>query len=199
MNAEARAYAFSFVWPVALLLLAALRVIPPKSRRAAFAPLLLVAIGVALIPVRGIALGRWLTGVNANFSLPLLALLASAISRLAFRLDLLRQEGTRAALSFSLGAGIVLYPAALGWGRVDPYLAGWGFSWLFAVTGTLCALLLWRGNRFGIVLLCAIAAHHLRLQESDNYWDCLVDPASFLTALVLLLPRVFRLRFQATR
>ena len=73
---------------------------------------------------------------------------------------------------------------ALGLGSVDPYEWGWQFSPLFVVMGVLTAWLLWRGYRFGLVLLIAGAAFHLRLLESTNYWDYLLDPVYFVVSII---------------
>jgi hypothetical protein len=84
---------------------------------------------------------------------------------------------------FGAVAGLVLYPAALGLGRWDPYSLGWGFSALFGLVGLLGAYHLICGNRFGWVVLIAIVAWQLRLLESRNYWDYLLDPVYFVVAL----------------
>jgi hypothetical protein len=49
-----------------------------------------------------------------------------------------------------------------------------------------------RKNRFGIVLVLAIAAWHLRAVESGNYWDCLIDPFYFLFSVGALGSWVWR-------
>jgi hypothetical protein len=189
-------YVFSFVWPTAFLLLA-FSFVPRRHRvparpAAGFAAMLAIALAVSLIPVGGIPLGRWLTGVCSNFSLPLLALLTGGIGRRIFRTNWLGARGTRAALWFGAAAGGLLYPMAMGLGGMDSYAAGWNFSWLFAGTGALAMLLIWRGNKFGLVLLSAIAAYHLGLLESDNYWDYLVDPVYFLVSLGALVRQGLR-------
>lgn len=192
-------YLCSFVWPAALLLLAFCFVADRSRLRAHpnawFAAMAALAAGIVLIPAGGLPLGRWFTGLCSNLSVPLLALIASAIGRRVFDADLPGKAGMRAAIGFGLAAGIWLYPMALGMGPIDPYSSGWGFSWLFAATGALTALLLWRGNRFGLVLLTAAVAYHLGLLESGNYWDYLVDPIYFLISLAAVgreLVRAFR-------
>ena len=201
MRTDLLPYLFSFVWPAALLLLVFCFVPRRRGLRARpgrwFAVMTALAAGIVVIPVGGLPLGRWFTGLCANFSLPLLALTAAVIGRRAFDAELLGKNGMRAALWFGAVAGCILFPMALGLGSFDPYLLGWNFSWLFVGSGALAALLLWRGNRFGLVLLSAIAAYHLGLLESDNYWDYLVDPVYFfisLAAVCLQWSRSFRRR-----
>lgn len=188
MRTDLLPYLFSYVWPVAFLLL----IFCLATRWRWFAAMTVLAIGIVLIPVNGLPLGRWFIGLCANFSLPLLALIASIIGRRIFNVELLGKNGNRAAMWFGAIAGVVLYPMALGLGPVDPYALGWRFSWLFAGTGALTMLLLWRGNRFGLVLLAAIITYHLGLLESENYWDYLVDPIYFLISLTIGSWQIFR-------
>lgn len=196
MNNDMLPYLFSFIWPASLLLLI-FCFVPRRGGLATrepgrFAIMTVLAIAIVVIPVGGIPLGRWLTGLCANFSLPLLALIADAIARKTFKVELLGKNGMNAALAFGALAGAVLYPMALGLGAFDPYSLGWSFSALFVISGALTAVLLWLGNRFGLVLLCAVAAYHLGLLESDNYWDYLVDPVFFLISLLAVIRRLFR-------
>ena len=85
-----------------------------------------------------------------------------------------------------MAAGLGLYPLALGWGSFDPYEWGWSFSPLFVAVAVMTALLAWKQNRFCLPLLLAIAAYHLRLQESANYWDYLLDPVYCLVSIIAL-------------
>ena len=82
--------------------------------------------------------------------------------------------------------GSVLYPLALGLGKFDPYGLGWGSTGFFAVTALVTIVLLWRENRFGILLFFSIAAYDLRCLESTNFWDYLVDPLYWLLSLCVL-------------
>ncbi len=92
------------------------------------------------------------------------------------------REWTTAWVFGAIG-GLTLYPMALGLGSFDPYEWGWSISPLFLVIGVLTAWLIWRGNRFGLLLLLAAAAFQLRLLESTNYWDYLLDPIYSLVSL----------------
>lgn len=194
MRTDLLPYLFSFIWPAAILLLVFCFVARPRRHPGIWLVVgAALAVGIVVFPVGGLPLGRWFTGLCANFSLPLLALIAAVIARRVFRVELLGKGGTRDAMWFGAVAGVMLYPMALGLGPVDPYALGWSFGWLFAATGTLTAICLWRGNRFGAVLLSAIAAYHLHLLESDNYWDYLVDPVYFLISLALAVRAGLRL------
>jgi len=41
----------------------------------------LIALGVLAVPVQGIAIAGWVTGVNGNFSIPFTGLLAAAVGK----------------------------------------------------------------------------------------------------------------------
>jgi hypothetical protein len=142
------------------------------------------AAGILLIPHQGIPIVLWLRGLNANFSIPFLGLLAVAVWEGEFGRKWFSKADWAAAWVFGSVAGFALYPLALGWGRFDPYEWGWRFGPLFVAIGVLTALLLWKQNRFGFLLLLAIAAWHLRLLESVNYWDYLLDPVYCLASLL---------------
>ena len=55
------------------------------------------------------------------------------------------------------------------------------------------ALLIWRGNRFGYVLVLALLGYAVGFQESENLWDYLLDPVygavSLLVGLAVLARR----------
>jgi hypothetical protein len=178
-------WVFSFVFPF-LLATALLQEIAALSGRdlRVRGPALafgLIAAGLVLMPVGDWPLARWLISFNGNFSIPLTTILFSRVVGTAFGIRLLDDRALLTCWIFSLIAGAALYPMALGLGRLDPYTAGWGFSWLFVLAFSATAVLLAMKNRFAIVLMAAILAYNLHLLESTNLWDYLVDP--FLVAV----------------
>lgn len=142
-----------------------------------------IGVGVLLVPIGGLAVARWVAGLNANFSIPLTGLLAVSLWERVFERPLFSDREWATAWGFGALGGLVLYPMALGAGSFDPYEWGWSFSALFVVVGALTAWLMWQQNRFGLLLLIAAFAFRLRLLESTNYWDYLLDPAYSLVAL----------------
>jgi hypothetical protein len=112
----------------------------------------------------------------------LLALFCSRSSQRCFGRYWFRREEQRLIWWFGFAAGLWLYPCALGWTGFDSYREGWlGHSlfWIMAITS---ALAIGNGNRLGWILLVSIAAWHVSLLESRNYWDYVVDPFFFLGA-----------------
>jgi len=113
-------------------------------------------------------------------------MLAVAAWERAFSRRIFSQRDWRTAWGFGAVGGLALYPLALGVGSIDPYEWGWRFSPLFVVIGALTVWLVWKQNRFGLLLLLAAVAFHLRLLESTNYWDYLLDPVYCMASLVAL-------------
>ncbi|MDH3592814.1 MAG: hypothetical protein OER88_13090, partial [Planctomycetota bacterium] len=79
----------------------------------------------------------------------------------------------------------VLYPAALGLGPIDPYawgFAGWGLPIVLLVFAAWC----WTTGRgvVALILFGAVAAYDLRLMESENLWDYVLDPFVALAGAV---------------
>jgi hypothetical protein len=145
-----------------------------------------LAAGLLLLPIGGIVVARWVAGVSANFSMPFIGTLAVAAWERAFSRRIFSERDWETAWGFGAVGGLGLYPLALGVGSVDPYEWGWRFSPLFVVIGALTVRLIWKQNRFGLLLLLAAVAFHLRLLESTNYWDYLLDPVYCMASLVAL-------------
>jgi hypothetical protein len=142
-----------------------------------------IAAAVMVVPAQGLVIARWVAGVNANFSIPLTVMLALIVWEEVFERLIFSEREWTTALGFGAIGGLALYPMALGLGSFDPYEWGWAISPLFLVIGLLTAWLIWRRNRFGLLLLLAAAAFQLRLLESTNYWDYLLDPVYSLVSL----------------
>ena len=162
------------------------------------------ALGAAVlsaIPFFGHPPRFWLSGLTPNISVPLIVLLVVSILQRAGGVALFRPREWRAVWIFGAVASLALYPSALGLGlrNFDTYSLGW--PWLesllslalFAGVAVTAGFLVWRGNRFGWVLVTAAAAYLARWQESNNFWDYLLDPlfgaASLVAVLVLFLRR----------
>jgi ADP-heptose:LPS heptosyltransferase len=195
-------YHFAFPWVALICLLQFLADRCGIGTRGWFRSiaLALVSLGILFVPVGGVALERWVVGFNANFSLLFTGLFACSVWEKSSGRTLFRVRDWRAGWGFGVFSGLLLYPFALGWGQFDPYSLGWGFSTLFVAAGVWGALLIWRQNRFGYLFLFAIAGYHLRLLESRNYWDYLVDPiywfVSFPALALSLMPRKMDVELQ---
>ncbi len=195
---------FSFVWPwlaVAWVFQVGARFCGLSTRGwGRFSLLGLISAGVVAIPIGGMPLARWLAGLNANFSLPLTGLLAVAVWEAAAGERLFSARDWTTGWAFGAIVGLLLYPFALGWGKFDPYTWGWHFSPLFVLMAGITGLLIWNQNRFGLLLLLSILAYRLRLLESTNYCDYVVDPAYCVISMTALarglVPRKMNIEFQ---
>ena len=103
---------------------------------------------IVVIPVGGLPLARYLISFNANFSIPLMAILFCYVIETAFGTKLLDKKALLTCWVFSTAAGVMLYPKALGIGRYDPYPAGWGFSWPFVMVCAATVVLLMIKDRY---------------------------------------------------
>jgi hypothetical protein len=202
MNETVTAVA-SAMCPWLALLLGVQRLVGWRWRTVRGLPMLIVpgaiALGILSVPIDRIAVARWVASVSASFSMPLAGLLAIAAWERAFARPLFSRRDWDAAWAFGAIGGLALYPPALGVGSIDPYAWGWSSSPLFAAAGALTAWLISTRNRFGILLLAAVVAYQLRLGESTNYWDYLIDPIYWLTSLVVLGKKVLLQRGPLSR
>jgi len=170
---------------VARVVQSAIASVVPRAATPRWLPLACGA--VALLPVAGLPIGRWLHGFNACFSIPFAALLLDSVLSPLLRRPLLAPSAQRAAVWFGVIAGWLLYPAALGLGSFDPYVLGWRSPGVAAAAAVIGVGLALRNNGFGFVLLVAGLLWHLRCLESDNAWDYLVDPIYWALATVNLV------------
>jgi hypothetical protein len=191
----------AFWWSAAGFFLAALWLIQRwRSGWVWFFVSVLCAAVVGMIPLAGHTPRFWLGGLASNASVPLLVLLAVSVIQRASGLVLFRSREWRTAWIFGAVASLALYPSALGLGlrNFDAYSLGWPWlQWwpslfLFGAVGWAAGALVWRGNRFGWVLAASAGAYWLRVLESNNFWDYLLDPlfgAVSLVAVVFLALR----------
>ena len=153
------------------------------------------ALAAVWFPWFGHALPFWTASLSANFSVIMAVLLVMAIGDRAGSSKIFRARDWQTAWIAGAAASLLLYPSALGLGpqNFDSYALGWpwlfrGWSlFLFAGAGSLAALLIGRGNRFGYVLLLALLGYAAGFQESDNLWDYLLDPVYGAVSLLVVL------------
>jgi len=137
---------------------------------------------VAFVPFGGLPVGRWLLGITGPFSVPLVAVFIDQAAGLVRGRPLFDIRARWAAIWFTLACGLAVYPAALGLGRVDPYVWGWATPGVTAVAAVIGAGLIVAGNGFGWTLMAAGMLWQLGALDSANGWDYLVDPVVALLA-----------------
>ena len=86
--------------------------------------------------------------------------------------------------------GFALYPAALGLSWIDPYQWGFHSRGLIVAVGFI-TLLAWIGRQWLLMaaLTLATIGFNLKLLESVNYWDYLIDPILWLICVGIALSR----------
>jgi len=90
-------------------------------------------------------------------------------------------------------AGLLFYPPALGVGPLDPYAWGYGSAGLPLAAGML-AMVCGAAGRwvFAAALTAGLVAWRLRLLDSPNLWDYLIDPLLAIGGLLALVVYVVR-------
>lgn len=165
---------------------------------------LLVGLGVLFNQWFGQWLPFWSASMDANVSVVMAVLLAAGIAERACGKKIFREHEWRSVWIFGACAAFALYPSALGLGlrNFDSYSLGWPWlEWeqsllLFGPVAATSGFLVWRGNRFGWVLALSAILFSLRLRESGNFWDYLLDPlyavVSLLVVAAMLVRRLWR-------
>ena len=151
-----------------------------------------IAALISIVPFFGHVPRFWLSGLTPNISVPLFALLVFSVAGRMGCSPFFRPRDQRAAFLFGALSALALYPSALGLGfpGLDAHALGWPWlEWdrsvlLFGVVAAAAGFLVWRGNRFGWVLVAASLVYLLRIQESGNFWDYIVDPLYAVLSLV---------------
>lgn len=87
-----------------------------------------------------------------------------------------------------VATALVLYPTALGFGPYDLYKIGYQPTVLAAIAFTLFAYcIVFNQVLPALILIACLAAYSLRVLESDNLWDYLMDPIITFYALSVLV------------
>lgn len=128
----------------------------------------------------------YVRGVSSDLSITLVALACLGFWEGIFKGPAARSRNLEKTLVFvvAAGAGLFLYPLALGLGDWDPYRLGWGTPALWLVL--LMIAVLARIGKFRLLpllLALALLAWAAGLLESTNLWDYLLDPWLFVLSV----------------
>ena len=138
-------------------------------------------------------LAGYVRGVTGDLSIVSILLLCS------FLLPS-RQRHPALLKVFLVVVALGFYPAALGWGMVDPYAWGYDSIIFFStvlVIAIICGLANWT---LGVWLIgVAILAWSFQWHESTNLWDYLLDPFLALWAIGSLLTGLYSKRRERAR
>ncbi len=103
-----------------------------------------------------------------------------------FRRKFFSSRDWRVVSIFGVVASLVLYPSALGLTRIDTYAWGWACNGFVITVAGSALFLLWRKNKFGILLLLALVASAFQFKSSTNLWDYFIDPIYAILAFVMI-------------
>ena len=151
----------------------------------------LLAAAISLVPVRGVSLAGLMLSVNPVFSIGSLAgALMFAMSMAGWKIFLTLTE-VAVFTYFGIAFPALLYASYLGLIGPDIYAMGFGFSVWFVFVGAAGTGLLLSGSGLGFIPLAALAAFNLRLLNSDNLFDYLVDFPLMLGCIAYVLRTKF--------
>lgn len=137
----------------------------------------LIMAALTFVPAPMHSLSALALGIIGPLSLPASVLLVIALAR---RFEFVgagaRERDQSAYLWLIAPMGLLYYLLALGIGPVDPYRIGFVALWPAAGLFVLAAIALVRFPLWSLMLSAALVAHALRLTDSDNILDYLIDP-----------------------
>lgn len=103
----------------------------------------------------------------------------------------------RNANVFWVMCGALVYPSALGFTNADTYAIGYFKSMAWCVLALSGIALICRQKLLALCLAAAVLVHQLRLLESPNLWDYLIDPWLCLAAAFQLVWNACRTQTRA--
>jgi hypothetical protein len=159
-----------------------------RAPRAAKLVLLAAVAGLGLLPLHGLPLFGYVRALTGDLSVATVVLAITAILGGVGAAPRVDSADRNTLLAIVVVLAVVLYPMALGIGRLDPYRLGYGDP-LFVAAVVLLALGAWwrRLDLVGVTLALAVLGWTVGWSESTNLWDYLIDVAVVLYALIALV------------
>ena len=147
---------------------------------------------LAFIPIYEVSTVLRLKGLFADLSLTTITLLMLWPALRMKRISLNSPDSAGlCAVVFLLA--VMLYPMALGLGAYDPYVLGfrpWALLSVIAALGVLATL---RGYLVSkTIVVVVLIGYWLRVLDSQNLWDYLIDPILGIFAIIYLLRYALR-------
>lgn len=156
---------------------------------------LLIPAVIGVVPIRQTDVSGFVLGHMGTLSVSMLVLLTFQLLSSWRFAEPLHAAVWRNMNLFWLISGAVLYPSALG--LLDRDMYGYGFqntmSW--CVLGVSIAAVVCHYRIPGFCLALSVLSHQLKLQESGNLWDYLIDPWLWIAAAVSLMAGAIRESF----
>ncbi|MBI5690139.1 MAG: hypothetical protein HZC55_08565 [Verrucomicrobia bacterium] len=154
-----------------------------QRRRSVQGAAALLAVGALFVPLGEMPLWQWVFSFCPNPSVPAIAVVGAALWERLRGVPVVRVAEWRLLWGFGAVAGTLLYLHPLLPSSVDPYYFGWRHAPAIWAMAGLALLAFGAGNRAGSVFFVALVAYELRVLESPNAWDYVVDPLFWLWSL----------------
>jgi hypothetical protein len=137
------------------------------------------------LPVSGLSVAQWLRSVVGDLSMFTLLVFLNILAQRLFQRNFMTPDSRKKLLLGVAMVGVVFYPLALGVSSFDPYRLGYSPVFMAALL-CLASIIAWlRAHReLAIILLLPLLAYNLRMLESVNLWDYLLDPILLVYAVV---------------
>lgn len=147
--------------------------------------LLLAFVFIGLIPINNLVVVGYLRGGIGDPSIMTMLLVSSYLIRHYTQLTPIPDADFKIMMLAYAAIGIAYYPFALGISLVDPYAWGYGSIWAGLAVLAVCTLLIRIKLSVACILvtLCVIA-YLLKVLESRNLWDYLIDPMLWVYAII---------------
>lgn len=142
---------------------------------------------LAFVPIYDVSTVLRLKGLFADLSLTTLALLILWPTLRMNRISL-NNPDSAGLCAIVLLLAVTLYPMALGVGPYDPYALGFRPLALLTVIAALGVLATLRGYLVSrTIVVVVLVGYWLRVLDSQNLWDYLIDPILGIFAVIYLL------------
>ena len=149
-----------------------------------------IAAGLLFVPINGLHVWNWIFSYYPNPSLPILGLLIAQRSPRFLGVTFFQSADWWATWIFGAVVGSLVYLQPLIFGRgFDFHYWGWHTDYAALTLTAVAVGFLASGNRFGVLLLAALAAFASNALESSNCWDYVVDPIYWLASVVVIVRR----------
>ncbi len=178
------AFASMVIFMTAILFLC----LKPSVRNKAVYSLLLfpLATTILLVPVSGQPVFYFLRGYMGDLSISSTLFFMAFILHKGWGRAVYQAGEKKYFILLVLSGGLFLYPFALGIGQFDPYRLGYMPQLLLSVLFCAAVYFWYKQYYFLVFVLTTVSlSYTLRILESNNLWDYLLDPLLWLVFLFI--------------
>jgi len=147
---------------------------------------LLIPAVIGVLPIRQTDVSGFVLGHMGTLSVSMLVLLTFQLLSACRFVKTFSAAVWRNMNLFWLISGAALYPSALGLLDRDMYAYGFQNTMSWCVLGMSVVAVVCKYRISGLCLALSVLAHQLKLQESCNLWDYIIDPWLWIAASVSL-------------